>query len=98
MKILTEPKNAIAKQYQSLMAMDGVELGFTDDALIAIARKTLEKKTGARGLRSIMEGILMPIMFAAPSDKTITAVQITEGCVNNNEQPLVEHSKSKKDA
>ena len=97
-KILTEPKNAIVKQYQSLMAMDGVELGFTDDALIAIARKTLEKKTGARGLRSIMEGILMPIMFAAPSDKTITAVQITEGCVNNNEQPLVEHSKSKKDA
>ncbi len=94
-KILTEPKNAIVKQYQSLLEMDGVKLNFTPEALSAIAKQTLERKTGARGLRAVMEGILMPIMYAVPSDKSIVSVQITEDCINKNETPLVEH-KSKK--
>ena len=94
-RILTEPKNAIVKQYQSLVGMDGVKLEFTDEALRAIARKTLEKKTGARGLRSIMESILMPIMYAVPSDKSIVSVQITESCIESNETPLVEYKKKK---
>ena len=95
-KILTEPKNAIVKQYQSLLGMDGVKLEFTPEALTAIARKTLERKTGARGLRSVMEGILMPIMYAVPSDKSIVSVQVTEGCINNDEAPLVEYKGKKK--
>ena len=95
-KILTEPKNAIVKQYQSLLGMDGVQLEFTSEALTAIAQKTLEKKTGARGLRGIMESILMPIMYAVPGDKSIVKVQITKECVNDNVPPLVEHKNSKK--
>ena len=95
-RILTEPKNAIVKQYKSLMEMDGVELNFTPEALKAIAEKTLEKKTGARGLRSIMESLLMPIMYAVPSDKSIVSVQITEDCVLNDTAPLVEHKKRAK--
>mgnify|MGYP000060743649 CR=1 FL=1 len=95
-RILTEPKNAIVKQYKSLLSMDGVELDFTSEALTAIARKTLEKKTGARGLRSIMENLLMPIMYAVPSDKSIVSVQVTEDCVENNAAPLVEHKKRAK--
>ena len=97
-KILTEPKNAIVKQYQSLLEMDGVKLEFTPEALSAIAKSTLERKTGARGLRSVMEGILMPIMYAVPSDKSIVSVKITDACVNNNEAPLVEHKGKKKEA
>ena len=93
--ILTEPKNAITKQYKALLGMDNVELEFTPEALTAIAKKTLEKKTGARGLRGIMESILMPTMFAAPSDKTISKVIITEQCVNDNEAPTVEHRTEK---
>ena len=95
-KILTEPKNAITKQYKSLLNMDGVNLEFTPEALSAIAKKTLEKKTGARGLRGIMESILMPIMYAVPSDKTIVSVKITEGCVNGSEPPVVENKENKK--
>ena len=94
--ILTEPKNAIVKQYRSLLSMDGVELDFTPEALKAIAKKTLEKKTGARGLRSIMENLLMPIMYAVPSDKSIVSVQVTEDCVENSAPPLVEHKKRAK--
>ncbi len=94
-QILTEPKNAIVKQYQSLLDMDGVKLEFTPDALRAIAQKTLERKTGARGLRSVMEGLLMPIMYAVPSDKSIVSVQVTEDCIKNNAAPLVENKGKK---
>ncbi len=90
-RILTEPKNAILKQYKTLLSMDGVELDFTPEALTAIAKKTLEKKTGARGLRTIMESLLIPIMYAVPSDKSIVSVQVTEDCVENNAAPLVKH-------
>ncbi|MDD6275920.1 MAG: ATP-dependent Clp protease ATP-binding subunit ClpX [Clostridia bacterium] len=88
-RILTEPKNAIVKQYQSLMKMDGVTLEFTDDALSEIAKKTLEKKTGARGLRAIMENILMPIMYAVPSDKSVQSVTVTKECVDGDVAPTI---------
>ena len=80
-RILTEPKNAIVKQYQALFNMDGIELEFTPDALVAIAKKTLERKTGARGLRGIMEGVLSKLMFDLPSEDKIAKAIITAGCV-----------------
>lgn len=88
-KILKEPKNAILKQYKALFDMDGVELDFTDDALAAVAEKTLEKKTGARGLRSIMEGILLPLMYQIPSENDIVKVEFTEESVTNGESPVI---------
>lgn len=100
-RILKEPKNAIAKQYSELFKMDGVELIFEDEALRAIAQKTLDKKTGARGLRSIMESTLLPIMYSMPSDKSIKKVVITKQCVTDAAEPLIERkakAKSKKEA
>lgn len=90
-KILTEPKNAIVKQYQSLFEMDGVELVFDGPAIEEVAKVTLEKKTGARGLRSIMEQVLMPIMYKIPSDKTISRIIITDDTVRNGTEPIIEH-------
>ncbi|MBQ5995502.1 MAG: ATP-dependent Clp protease ATP-binding subunit ClpX [Clostridia bacterium] len=95
-RILTQPKNALVKQYQELFRMDKIELDFSDEALEKIAEKTLEKKTGARGLRAIMESVLLPIMYEAPSDKSIKKVVITGECVENGESPLVERSGSDK--
>lgn len=86
-RILTEPKNAIVKQYQALFNMDGIELEFTPDALVAIAKKTLERKTGARGLRGIMEGVLSKLMFDLPSEDKIAKAIITAGCVEGTESP-----------
>ena len=99
-RILKEPKNAIIKQYKALFDMDGVELEFDDSALEAVAEKTLEKKTGARGLRSIMEAVLMDSMFEVPGDKTIKKVVITRECVENNAKPEIirEKQKNKKGA
>lgn len=97
-RILSEPKNAILRQYQSLFHMDNVELVFQDDALAAVADKTLENDTGARGLRSIMEKILLPIMYSVPSDSTIKKVIITKECVNGEGKPILEHTNSKKSA
>lgn len=88
-KILSEPKNALLKQFKALFDMDDVELEFTDDALVAIAEKTLEKKTGARGLRGIMESVLTGIMYETPSDHTITKVIITKDCVENGAEPEI---------
>ncbi len=87
--ILTDPKNALTKQYAKLFEYDGVELEFTPGALDAIAEKTLERSTGARGLRSVMEGIMTDIMYRVPSDPTIVKVVITEDTVKNAEQPQV---------
>ena len=97
-RILSEPKNAILRQYQSLFHMDNVELVFQDDALAAVADKTLENDTGARGLRSIMEKILLPIMYSVPSDSTVKKVIITKECVNGEGKPILEHSNSKRSA
>ncbi len=87
--ILTDPKNALTKQYAKLFEYDGVELEFTPGALDAIAEKTMERSTGARGLRSIMEGIMTDIMYRVPSDPSIVKVVITEDTVKNAEQPQV---------
>jgi len=94
-KILSEPKNSIVKQYTQLVGMDNVELVFEKDALEAIADKTLEKKTGARGLRSIMEQTLIPIMFKVPSEPTISKVIITADCVKNGASPKVERDETR---
>lgn len=95
-KILSEPKNALLKQFKALFDMDDVELEFTDDALNAIAEKTLEKKTGARGLRGIMEGVLMPIMYDTPSEHTIAKVIITRECVVDGAEPEIIRDENKK--
>jgi ATP-dependent Clp protease ATP-binding subunit ClpX len=91
-KIMSEPKNAIVKQYQTLFRFDGAELHFESSALQAIAEKALEKKTGARGLRSILESILMPLMFDIPSDSAIETVTITAACVNKGAEPIIERN------
>ncbi len=84
-KIMTEPKNSIIKQYKALFALDGIELEFTDTAMEKIADMTVERKTGARGLRSIIEGVLQPFMFDAPSDNTIKKITITEETVSGGD-------------
>ncbi len=90
-RILTEPKNALIKQYQRLFEMDGVGLSFEEDAITAIAELALERKTGARGLRSIMENVMMDIMYRIPSDDTIENVIITKGAVEGVSEPLTVH-------
>ena len=82
-KILTEPKNALVKQYQNIFKLDNVDLEFEEGALKAIAEKAGKENTGARGLRSIMENILMDLMFTVPSDITIEKVIITAEAVND---------------
>ena len=84
-RVLKEPKNSLVKQYKALLGMDNVDLVFTDEALLAIARKTIERKTGARGLRSVMEDLLIPIMYAVPSDPTIIRVTIDQDTVEGGE-------------
>ena len=84
-KIMTEPKNSIIKQYQALFALDGIELEFKAKAMEKIADMTVERKTGARGLRSIIEGVLQPFMFDAPSDNTIKKIIITESTVTGGD-------------
>jgi len=86
-RILTEPKNALVKQYEKLLAMDGVILEFEEDALEAIADKAIERQTGARGLRSIMEEIMGDVMYNAPSEKNLKKCIITKECVTDKAQP-----------
>ena len=88
-KILCEPKNALLKQYQALFDIDNVELAFEEDALRKIAQTALESKTGARGLRAIMERVLLPIMFTAPADPSIEKITVTLDCVEKGEMPLI---------
>lgn len=89
-RILTEPRNALVKQYQTLMSYDGVELEFDDDALQAIANKAIERRTGARGLRSIIEETMMDVMFEVPSQEDVTKVRITKATVDGTEKPILE--------
>ena len=86
-KILTEPKSALVKQYQKLFEMDGVELKFTDDALEAIAEKAIARNTGARGLRSIMESVVMDLMYTIPSDDLVESCTITKETVDGSGEP-----------
>ena len=95
-RILKEPKNALVKQYEKLFDIDGIELEVTDEALVEIAKKALEQKTGARGLRSIVEGILMDVMFEVPSEKDVTKITVTADTVLGKSEPLV--TKGKKTA
>ena len=87
--ILTEPKNSIVKQYKKLFELDGVQLSFEKDALEAIAEKTITRKTGARGLRAIMENMMMETMYEIPSDETIRHCKITKEVVEGNGQPVI---------
>jgi len=89
MRILTEPKNALVKQYQKLFAMEGVELEFRENSLLAIAKKALERKTGARGLRSILEQTLLDIMFDLPSMSNVAKAVIDDGVVRGESQPIL---------
>jgi ATP-dependent Clp protease ATP-binding subunit ClpX len=88
-EILTEPKNALVKQYQKLLEMDDVELEFTQGALVEIAKKAIERKTGARGLRSIIEGIMLDVMFDLPSREEIVKCIITEECLTEGSVPTL---------
>ncbi|EGJ28272.1 ATP-dependent Clp protease ATP-binding subunit ClpX [Streptococcus porcinus] len=89
-KILTEPKNALVKQYQTLLSYDGVELTFDQEALDAIAEKAIARKTGARGLRSIIEETMLDLMFEIPSQEDVTKVRITKDAVDGTAKPILE--------
>lgn len=88
-QILTEPKNALIKQYQKLLQLDHVTLEFTDDALVAIAEDALKRNTGARGLRAIVENIMMDVMYEIPSDNDIEKVTIIKECITENQPPII---------
>lgn len=87
-RVLTEPKNALIKQYQNLLAIDGIELEFTPDALREIAREAIQRKTGARGLRAIIEDIMLDVMYEAPSNKTLKKVVIDKEVVRREKPPI----------
>lgn len=87
--VIKDPKNSIVKQYTELLKLDGVELVFEDDALKAIAQKAIDLETGARGLRTIVEGFMLDPMFSIPSDKSIKRLIITEKCVTENAKPVI---------
>lgn len=89
-RILTEPKNALVKQYQTLLSYDDVELDFDEDALLAIAEKAIERKTGARGLRSIIEETMLDVMFEVPGQDEVKRVRVTKAAVDGKEKPLLE--------
>ncbi len=88
-RIMTEPKNSIVKQYKALFKMDNIDLEFEKEALERIAELTIERKTGARGLRSIIESVLQPLMFESPSDSSITAITITEETIENGKAEIM---------
>jgi len=95
-KILQEPKNSLLKQYKRLFEFENVKLIFKDEAVLAIAKKAINKKTGARGLRSIIEALLLKTMFKLPAMDDIEEVLVNESVVKNNSEPLIIHSRSKK--
>ncbi len=92
-KILTEPKNALVKQYQHMFEMEGVELEFRPEALQAIARKSMERKTGARGLRTIVENVLLDVMYELPSSTNISKVVIDENVIAGKSEPILIYEK-----
>ena len=94
-KILKEPKNSLLKQYEKLFEFDNVQLIFKDDAIVEIAKKAIHKKTGARGLRSIIEFLLLKTMFKLPTMEDVEQVIVDQSVVKNNSEPLIIHSKSK---
>ena len=95
-KILKEPKNSLLKQYKRLFEFENVKLVFKDEAIVEIAKKAINKKTGARGLRSILEALLLKTMFKLPTMDDIQEVIVNESIVKNNSEPIIMHSKTKK--
>ena len=95
-KILNEPKNSLVKQYQQLFKYEGVKLTFKENAISEIAKKAIKKKTGARGLRSILESILLKTMFNLPSEENVEEVIIEQSTVKGQTEPIIVHSKEKK--
>jgi len=91
-RILKEPKNALTKQYVKLFGLEDVKITFEEGALAAIAQKALKRGTGARGLRAILEEVLMEVMFDLPSRDDVVEVRVTEACIANKTQPLLEIS------
>ncbi len=92
-KILKEPKNALTKQYQKLFEFENVQLEFKDDALTEIAKKAISKKTGARGLRSILESILLKTMFEVPELENVLKVTVDRAAVTGSSEPIVTYGK-----
>ena len=97
-KILTEPKNALVKQYKRLLDMDGVELKFTDDALAAVAKKAKAQKSGARGLRSILERAMLDVMYDIPSVDNIAEAVVNEECIADDKPPVIVYRNEEKEA
>jgi ATP-dependent Clp protease ATP-binding subunit ClpX len=95
--ILTQPKNALVKQYQRLFELEDAKLTFTEDSLSAIAKRAIERKTGARGLRSIMEDILLDTMFELPGAEGVEEVVVNEEAVTSDAQPLMIYAERSKD-
>ena len=96
-KILQEPKNSLIKQYQELFKLEGVKLNFKENAIKEVAVKAISKKTGARGLRSILENVLLKTMFDIPSLENISEVIVDVSSVRGETQPIIVHSKNKQD-
>ena len=92
-QILTEPKNSLVKQYKALFEMEGADVEFREDALIAVAEKALERKTGARGLRSILEATLLEIMYELPSLESVSKVVIDRGVIEGSSEPILIYEK-----
>lgn len=97
-KILTEPKNALIKQYQKLLSFEDVKLKFSEGALTAIAKKAIQRKTGARGLRSILEEVMLDVMYDIPSQKGVRECLVTEETINRKEMPLLIYEKKAESA
>lgn len=93
MRILVEPKNAVTRQFKRLLEMDGVRLSFTESALRAVAKKALERKTGARGLRSILENVMLEVMYDIPSMSSVKEVVVNEDVINGKTRPIVVYDK-----
>jgi len=93
-KILQEPKNSLIKQYQELFKLEGAKLSFKDTAIKEIAQKAINKKTGARGLRSILESVLLKTMFDLPSMENVNEVIVDSGAAKGQSQPIIVHSKN----
>ena len=96
-KILQEPKNSLIKQYQELFKLEGVKLNFKENAIKEVAVKAIKKKTGARGLRSILENVLLKTMFEIPSLENVSEVIVDVSSVKGETQPIIVHSKNKQD-
>ncbi|MFT7288590.1 MAG: ATP-dependent Clp protease ATP-binding subunit ClpX, partial [Halieaceae bacterium] len=91
---LTEPRNALTKQYSKLFEMEGVEIDFREDGLRAVAEKAMDRKTGARGLRSILEGVLLDSMYSIPSREDVAKVVIDESVIRGDSEPLLVYQSS----